>query len=151
MQLTGKHTFDAAPAIMWAMLMDIDTLARLVPGVSELQKTGDNSYKSTLQVKIGPVSGTFNGNLELDDLKEPESFLLKVQQNSRIGNANAAIRINLKQVNETQTEMDFDGDVKLSGMLAGIGQRVISGASGTLARQFFNNLETELNKTRASS
>jgi carbon monoxide dehydrogenase subunit G len=43
----------------------------------------------------------------------------------------------------------FDGDVKLTGMLASLGNRVMGGVSSTLAKQFFSNLEKELDKTPA--
>jgi carbon monoxide dehydrogenase subunit G len=145
MQLTGKHTVNAAPSKVWDMLMDTDTLARIVPGVSRLEKTGNNTYKSILEIKLGPVSGSFNGNLSMEEIDVPKGFTLKVQQNSKIGNANAAIKIGLQNVEETKTEVSFDGDVKLSGLLASMGQRVIGGVANTLSKQFFSNLEKEIN------
>ena len=126
------------------MLMDTDTLARIVPGISKLEKSGDNTYISTISMKLGPVNSSFTGNLQMEDVKEEESFTLKVQQNSKIGNANAAIKIDLAPVAENQTEVSFEGDVKLSGMLASMGQRVIGGVANTLSKQFFNNMEKEL-------
>ena len=71
---------------------------------------------------------------------------MKVQQNSKIGNANAAIKIGLLNVEEKKTEVSFDGDVKLSGLLASMGQRLIGGVANTLSKQFFSNLEKELEK-----
>jgi carbon monoxide dehydrogenase subunit G len=145
MQLAGKYVLHAAPPIVWATLMNKDTLARVVPGISRLEQTGDHTFKSILDIKLGPVSGSFTGNLQLDDLQEPNAFTLKAQQNSKIGNANAAIKINLAQVDETgDTEVSFDGDVKLSGMLASLGQRIMGGVSNTLTKQFFSNLEKEI-------
>ena len=146
MQLTGKHTVNAAPSKVWDMLMDTDTLARIVPGISRLEKTGENTYKSILDIKLGPVSGSFNGNLQMDEIAAPDGFTLKVQQNSKIGNANAAIKIGLMNVEEKKTEVSFDGDVKLSGLLASMGQRVIGSVANTLSKQFFSNLEKELEK-----
>lgn len=144
MQLTGNHTINASPARVWALLMDTDTLARIVPGVQKLERIAGNSFKSTLGVKLGPVSASFNGNLEMEDIQEEKGFTLKVQQNSKVGNASAAIKIDLKPVTEDQTEVAFDGDVKLSGMLASMGQRVIGGVANTLSKQFFTNMEKEL-------
>lgn len=122
MQLTGKHVVKSTPEKIWDMLMDTDTLARIIPGISRLEKTGDNTFKSILEIKLGPVSGSFTGNLQLEDIEEQKSFTLKVQQNSKIGNANAAIKINLIPVDDIQTEISFDGDVRLSGLLASMGQ-----------------------------
>lgn len=133
------------------MLMDTDTLARIVPGISRLEKTGDNSFKSFLEIKIGPVSSSFTGDLQLEDIIEQKGFTIKVQQKSKIGNADAAIKINLTAVNDSQTEVAFDGDAKLSGMLAGMGQRLIGGVSNTLTKQFFSNLEKELEKENAAN
>ncbi|OQP66110.1 CoxG family protein [Niastella populi] len=149
MQLAGKHLIHAAPAKVWAILMNKETLAHIVPGISGLEQTGDHSFKSTLDIKLGPVSGSFTGNLQLHDLQEPNAFTLKAQQNSKMGNANAAIAISLTPVGDNDTEVMFNGDVKLSGMLASLGNRVMGGVSNTLTKQFFSNLEKELEKTTA--
>jgi carbon monoxide dehydrogenase subunit G len=126
------------------MLMDTDTLARIVPGITRLEKTGDNKYKSILEIKLGPINSSFIGDLQMEEITEEKGFTLKVQQNNKIGNANAAIKISLLPVNEKQTEVAFDGDVKLSGMLAAMGQRLIGSVYNTLTKQFFSNLDKEV-------
>ncbi len=144
MQLTGKHIVNALPSTVWEMLMDTDTLARIVPGITRLEKTGDNKYKSILEIKLGPINSSFIGDLQMEEITEEKGFTLKVQQNNKIGNANAAIKISLLPVNEKQTEVAFDGDVKLSGMLAAMGQRLIGSVYNTLTKQFFSNLDKEV-------
>ena len=150
MNLAGKYLLHAAPPKVWATLMNKDSLANIVPGISRLEQTGDHTFKSMLDIKLGPVSGSFTGNLQLDDLQEPNAFTLKAQQNSKIGNANAVIKITLAAVGDNDTEIAFDGDVKMTGMLASLGQRVMGGVSNTLTKQFFLNLEKELEKIPAS-
>ena len=144
MQLTGKHVVNATPEKVWGMLMDTDTLARIVPGISRLEKTGDNTFKSVLEIKLGPVSGSFTGNLQLEEITEQKGFTLKVQQNSKIGNANAFIKIDLLPADTGQTEIAFNGEVKMTGLLANMGQRVMGGVANTLTKQFFANFEKEL-------
>src|SRR6266536_1623325 len=148
MQLTGTHIVNAGSSRIWDMLMDTGTLAKLVPGISSLEKTGDNAFKSILNIKIGPVSGSFTGNLSMDNITVQKGFTLKIQQNSKIGNANAVIKIDLLPVNEDQTEVSFNSDVKLSGLLATMGQRVIGSVADTVSKQFFTNLEKELEKAK---
>jgi carbon monoxide dehydrogenase subunit G len=144
MQLTGKQLLQATPPAIWELLMDTEVLTRVVPGISSLEQLSDNSFKSILQIKIGPVSGSFSGNFRLADIEIEKSFTIKTQQLSKIGNANAEVRIQLAPTDGTQTELAFDGDVKISGLLATMGQRVLSGVANTLTRQFFTNLEREL-------
>ena len=130
--------------------MDTDILAKVVPGISRLEKTGDNTFKSILEIKLGPVNSSFTGSLQMEDITEQKGFILKLMQNSKIGNANAAIKISLLAAENNQTEVSFNGDVKLSGMLAAMGQRLIGGVSNTLTKQFFANMEKEI-KTPVSS
>ena len=144
MYLSDKHILTAVPSKIWAKLLNTETLARIVPGITKLEKIGDNAFVSTVGIKLGPVNASFNGNLQMEDIIQEKSFTLKVQQNSKVGNANAAIKINLNPVDETKTEVAFDGEIKLSGVLASMGQRLISGVSNTLSKQFFSNLENEL-------
>jgi carbon monoxide dehydrogenase subunit G len=148
MQLAGKHIVSAVPSKVWKLLMDTETLARVIPGVSRLEKTGDNTFKSIIEIKLGPVNGSFTGNLEIENVNEEKGFTLKVLQKSKIGNASAAIKIDLLPVDDKQTEVAFDGDVKLSGLIAGIGQRVMGGVANTLTKQFFANLGKELEATK---
>lgn len=124
--------------------MNADQLAKITPGVSKLEEIETDKYKAISNVKIGPVKGSFSGDLEVADKAENESFLLKVKQNSKIGNVAADVSIRLTAVDEQTTEMEFDGKAKLSGLLARTGQRVLSGVANTLTKQFFEALEQEI-------
>ena len=135
---------NATPSQVWQILMDANSLARIVPGISKLDRIDSNSFIATVSIKMGPVNGSFAGNLQMEDLDQEKGFTLKVQQNSKIGNASAAIKIFLTPIAENRTEVKFDGDVKLSGLLATMGQRVLGGVSSTLTKQFFANMEKEL-------
>lgn len=146
MQLSGKQVFHAAPEKVWTLLLDPATLVRIVPGMTRLDRTGDNIFRSVFDIKLGPVSGSFSGNLQLEDIVKPKNFILKMQQISKVGNANAVVKIGLLPIGESGTELSFDGDVRLSGLLASMGQRVIGGVANTLTKQFFQNLEKELTK-----
>lgn len=146
MQLKGTHQFGAPPNKIYEMLMDTDTLARITPGVSSLEETGPDTYKAIANVKMGPVSGSFSGGLEVAEKQPPNSFLLKVKQTSKIGNVSADVKINLEEAAPDNTQLSFDGKANLSGLLARTGQRVLSGVANTLSKQFFKALEDELEK-----
>jgi uncharacterized protein len=144
MLLNGTHTLNASPNIIWGKLMDTEILAKIVPGISKLVKLADNEFEAISEIKLGPVSGKFSGGLTLTNIQEPSTFTLNVTQNSKIGNADAEIKINLFDLGNSQTELSFDGDAKLSGLLARTGQRVLSGVANSLTKQFFENFEEEL-------
>ena len=147
MQLKGTHTLPAARGQLWNHLMDPEFLARVTPGVTRLERTGDDTYEAIADIKMGPVKGSFSGDLAIKDKQEPGSFVLEVSQKSKIGNVSATIDLALESADENSTVMTFDGKAKLSGLLARMGQRVLSGVANTLTKQFFAALEEELSKT----
>ncbi len=140
----------ATTATIWAMLMDTDTLARIVPGISRLEKTGDNTFKSFIDIKVGLVNGSFTGDLTMENIKELENFTLNLSQSSSIGKANGIIKIELIPVDDNQTEISFDGAIKLAGLLATMGQRVLGSVAQMLSKKFFVNLEKELEKNKVA-
>ena len=145
MDLSGSHILPASAQQIWEMLMNPDTLAKVTPGISRLELESEGVYKAIAEVKIGPVSGKFEGKAEVAEPVAPESFTLKVLQNSKIGNVAANIRMHLKPISDTETELSFAGKADMSGLLARTGNRVMSGVANTLTKQFFSNFEKELN------
>ncbi|MEL6658832.1 MAG: carbon monoxide dehydrogenase subunit G [Bacteroidota bacterium] len=147
MHLKGTHTLPAAREQLWQYLMDPDFLARVTPGVTRLERTGDDTFEAIADIKMGPVKGSFSGDLALREKEEPNSFFLDVSQKSKMGNVSASIKMELTEVDANNTVMSFDGKAKLSGLLARTGQRVLSGVASTLTKQFFAAVEKELAAT----
>lgn len=150
MTLTGQHTVNASAQTIWNMMMDPDTLARITPGITSLERIDEENFKAIAEVKVGPVGGAFSGNLKIANLDMPRSFTLIVQQNSKIGNANAEVDIKLDEKTPGQTDVSFTGDVKLSGMLASMGQRVLTPVANMLSGQFFTALQKEVEQAKTT-
>ena len=151
MELKGRHTVRSTPSKLWNMLMDTDTLSKIIPGISKLERTGANSYKSILELKAGPVSTSFTGNAQMEDIVEQKKFTLKMQQSNKMGNANSTMNVELIPVNGVETEVVFGGEIRITGLLASMGQRVLSGVANMLTKQFFANLDHELAKEQPGS
>ena len=150
MHLKGAHNFNAPIEQVWNMLMDKEILAKITPGVSRLDRVSEDVYKAIAEVKMGPVNGSFTGDLTVADKNPPEVFILKIQQNSKIGNVAADIQIQLAAPSTTETKLTFNGKARLSGLLARTGQRVLSGVANALSKQFFKALEKELQQNGIS-
>ena len=147
MLLSGNQIVNADQTVLWKTLMNPTSLAKVVPNISSLEMLSEECYNATFHIKLGPVNGNFSGNMQLEDIEVEKNFTLRTLQQSKIGNANVDVVINLIPIDETQTEVIFNGNIKLSGMLARIGQRLIGGIANTLTDQFFDNLQKELSFT----
>lgn len=144
MKVKGTYVINAAPSAIWKLLMDQEVLARITPGISELEELQEDKFKAISNIKIGPVKAGFDGELELKDKIENESMLVVLDQKSKIGNAIASIGIKLNALNADETEVSYEGDAKLSGRLATMGQRIVGGVISTLSKQFFKSLQKEI-------
>ncbi|MDP4819824.1 MAG: SRPBCC domain-containing protein, partial [Saprospiraceae bacterium] len=114
------------------------------PGITRMEKISDDNYLAIADVKIGPVKGSFKGEVQITEKQEPEAFTLMVQQKSSIGNVAASVRIRIQELSPEKSNIQFEGKAQLSGLLARTGQRVLSGVANTLSRQFFESLEAEI-------
>jgi carbon monoxide dehydrogenase subunit G len=129
---------------VWENLMNTNTLVKVIPCVTSLEQIGENTYTSTFQIKFWPINSSFSGNLQLEDMSEPKEFTLKVQQNSRIGNASAAIKVDMIPLHDQQqTLISYDVEATFSGLLASLGQRVLDKVASKVIEKFFGNLERE--------
>ena len=124
--------------------MDPEVLAKITPAVDRLEATEKDTFDAIAEVKIGPVKGNFKGQVKIKDKDEPHSFVLGIDQKSKIGNAKSDITITLHQISSEETEVAYAGQVRLSGVLATMGGRVIGGVVSMLSRQFFESLEREV-------
>ncbi len=144
MQLNGSHALNTSKEQLWLMLLDPNILTKVIPSLKSLEATEAGVYKAICEVKMGPVSGTFEGSMETINLNPMESFTLVMKQNSKIGNVSAQGNISLKEIDDSLTEMIFDGEANLSGLLARTGNRVMSGVANMLVNMFFKSLEKEI-------
>jgi len=149
MELKGKRNVETDHVTLWNMLMDIEILPKIVPGISKLEKTGENTYKSTLEIKFGPVSGEFTGDMQMEDIIFQKSFTLKAQQHNKIGTVNSRMKIELMPIAVNETEVAFGGEVTISGLMSVMGQNLLGGVADMLTKQFFANLDHEIAKQQA--
>ena len=63
MNLKGNYQFDASSKAIWDCLMNPEVLTRITPGISRLEQIEEDQFKAIADVKIGPVKGSFEGNM----------------------------------------------------------------------------------------
>jgi uncharacterized protein len=144
MKLEGDHLFDGPRNEVWDMVRDPDVLATCLPGTQSLTKTGENCYEGTINVRIGPVSGTFSGRLEVSNEVPPQSCTLTVEGKGAPGYAKGFGNVELIEQPEDKTLLKYSGDMQIGGKLAGVGQRLIDSVSKSMVGQGFDAMDKAL-------
>lgn len=148
MVVKGNHDFKVSREQLWTYLMDPIVLAKITPGVSRLEIIGEDKFKSVSEIKIGPVKASFTGKLKVVDKDQPASFVIKMEQLSRIGNAHVSVQMNIDEKEGGIAALAFDGKADLSGVIARTGQRVLSGVANVITREVFSALEKHIEENK---
>lgn len=143
MKIEGTHDVHASRDLVYSALVDPEILQRCIPGCESLEKTADNTYVATMKAGIGPVKGTFKGNVRLEDMQPPAHYRMIVDGKGAPGFVKGSGEFDLAE-RDGGTAIAYTGEMQVGGVIAGVGQRMIEAAAKMLASQFFKALETQL-------
>ncbi len=144
MKISGEYVIPAARDQVWEALRNPDVLAKTIPGALEVKQTSAQTFDAIVQIKIGPVSAKFSGQVEMSDEHKPESFTLSGQgKGGAAGFAKGAAYIRLAEAGAA-TKLTYDVDASVGGKLAQIGQRLIDATANKMAVQFFEAFENHM-------
>jgi carbon monoxide dehydrogenase subunit G len=150
MQFTGRYLIAAPPEAVWAALNDPAVLKTCIPGCEALDKTDPNTFSGAAKVKIGPVSATFRGKVELTDLDPPQRCVLKGEgQGGVAGFVKGEAEVLLSPDAES-TVLTYTAKATVGGKLAQVGQRLIDGAARQIADEFFARFSSEVTTMQAA-
>jgi uncharacterized protein len=142
MKLDGTSTLPAPMETVWNTINDPEALRRCTPGLKELTATGPDTYKATLSVGIAAVKGTYAGTLTITDKQAPKHYKIVLEGTGGAGFMKGEGTVDLEpQGNETL--LRWAGDIQVGGLIAGVGQRMLSGVGKMLIGQFFKCLEQQ--------
>jgi carbon monoxide dehydrogenase subunit G len=146
MKFENTFAVDAPIDEVYATLLDVERVAPCVPGAEVLEKTGDNAYQVAIKVRVGPISMTYRGNVEIverDDENHRAVMRARARETRGQGTADARVELNLAQDGPT-TNGTMVADVQLAGRAAAMGRGVIQDVSAKIVSTFSQNLETML-------
>ncbi len=146
MRFENKFDVDAPIEQVWQAMLDVERVAPTVPGAQVLERTGDDAYKVAIKVKVGPMSMTYRGELEIterDDSAHRAVMKARAKESRGQGTADADVTMVLSGANGG-TSATVTTDVQLSGKVATMGQGVLQDVSGRLVETFAQNLAAML-------
>ena len=146
MRFENTFAVDAPIDEVYAALLDVERVAPCVPGAEVLEQTGEDAYRVAIKVRVGPISMTYRGTVEIVD-RDPQAhravMKARAQEARGQGRADADVEMNLAQQDGT-TQGTMTADVSLSGRVAAMGRGVINDVSARIVDTFAENLATML-------
>src|SRR4051812_32762575 len=146
MKFENTFAVDAPIDEVYATLLDVKRVAPCVPGAEVLEQTGDDAYQVAIKVRVGPISMTYRGNVEIverDDADHRAVMRARARETRGQGTADARVELNLAEDGPT-TKGTMVADVQLAGRAAAMGRGVIQDVSAKIVTTFSQNLEAML-------
>lgn len=148
MKISGTNSIPFPVAQVWSALLDPTVLVRTIPGCERLETTGDNTYAMTVTAGVAAIKGTYDGTCALSDLVEHESLVMRLQGAGAPGTIDATVQVAFTDA-DGGTQISYEADAIVGGMVGGVGQRMLSSVSKRMAKEFFDNVAAALVEQRS--
>jgi carbon monoxide dehydrogenase subunit G len=148
MKIAGSATLAANRQQVWDAFHDPAVLARCLPGCERLTELGPDHYAMTVTAGVAAIKGTYDGEVSLRDPNHPDSFTLKASGAGAPGTVDADVVVRLTPSAAGGTELSYDADASVGGVIGGVGQRMLSGVTKKMAGQFFSAVDADISGTR---
>lgn len=145
MKMQGHHTLQAPRDTVWAFLMQPESIAKVMPGCERLEEVAPDTFEATLKLGIAAVKGTYTGSVQLLDKTAPSHFRLLLDGSGTPGFVKGEATIDLSE-EDGATVLTYNADTQVGGLIANVGQRMISGVARMLVNQSLKKLSEEINR-----
>jgi len=141
MKIEGSYTLKAPREKVWSALLDPKIMAQCMPGCDELREIGPDQYEAILKIGVASVKGTYRAKISIREKQPPSHYVLSGEGSGGPGFMRADVAIDLEG-KDGETVLRYTTDVTIGGLIAGLGQRMLSGIAKMLADQFFKKVES---------
>lgn len=148
MKLEGQIILPSAPQALWPVLHDPNMLAAILPGCRRLAATGEAQFDGELMVPVGPLAGTYTGNVSLAHIDPPASFAFTFTAQSETGAIGGNGRLQLES-HPDGTLLHYQGEAQVGGQLADHAEPLLETNARAFVRQSLENLNHRLTQAQA--
>ena len=146
-----NNEFEVAEPVdqVWQFFQNIPQVAACLPGAQLTEDLGDDRYKGTVAVRMGPVRLQFAGTADITQRDEAAKRVVVqasgADEKGR-GQASMVITATLARTSRGTTKVDVVQDLQLAGAAAQYGRGMISDVSAILMRDFAANMQGRIER-----
>lgn len=148
MKFTGEFTVPADRQAVFERLLDPQTLATCIDGVTEIETIDDRNYRAILETRLAYIRFRFAIDVELAEIEEPSRIVVKAvgKPLGMVGRIVAGAETKLEE-KDGATVVSYDLDMSVAGKLGSIGQPVFRSKAkemeGAFVEKFNQTLRQE--------
>ena len=146
MKIEETFSVNAPVDRVWAFMMDPDLMAPCIPGCSDVEVLGANTYRANVKVAVGPIKTSFNVSVELTEQDAP-TYAASVTRGEEGGKASmltANSELRLTSVNSEETEVYYLSEVSLVGRLGKFGLGMMKKKVKAIGAEFADSFKLRI-------
>ena len=151
LEMKGEHALPVQQEELWRLLNDPEVLAKVIPGCNTVRLVGEGRYEMGLKLQVGSVSGEYMGSVLISEKQEPAHYVMLIEGQGSIGFMKGSAAFDLEAKGEGASLLRYAGSAEVGGVVAGVGQRVLSGVAKFLAGRFFKALEKHIERGKSEA
>lgn len=141
MLLSDTREIKADPKVVWDAILNPDVLKECIPGCESLTGSVAEGYEAVVKQKVGPVSATFTGLVQLSDIVEGRSLKISGEGKGGVaGFAKGGANVSFEPM-EGGTRLTYEAEANVGGKIAQLGSRIIDSFAKKLADEFFTRFQ----------
>ena len=146
MIFAGKIDLEVPMRKAWDFLIDINKFSTCLPGIDEVRQIDDKTFDGIISATVGPISGKFSFRSTIVESRPPEQMVVRTEGTDSVtkSTVNADMTVELHELAESKTEMDYRADVKIKGRLAILGDMVLRATATLILQEFTRRLHKGL-------
>lgn len=145
MKFEHSATIAAPIERVWEFLMDVPSVAKCAPGVESVEPLGDDRYRGTLKISVGPIRLALQGDVyivEKDEAARKATMRADAADRRAGGAVKAVISMALAEAEGAQgTQLRLETDAQVMGRIGEFGQPIIRKKAEQMMNEFAKNLE----------
>jgi uncharacterized protein len=140
-KLTDTREIKADPQMVWDAILNPEVLKECIPGCESLTGSVADGYEAVVKQKVGPVSATFTGLVQLSDIVAGKSLKISGEGKGGVaGFAKGGASVSLEPM-EGGTRLTYEAEANVGGKIAQLGSRIIDSFAKKLADEFFTRFQ----------
>ncbi len=128
---------------MFGFLLNPNEISNCLPDLQSVDVKSEDRFDAVVKVGVGPIKGYFTFHLSVVEKETPKHARLKAQGSGSGSSIDLDTIMDLDSVNGGTT-MKWSADTRLGGLIASIGQRLVTGTVEKTVNEFFNCIKQKL-------
>jgi uncharacterized protein len=153
MRIDNAFDVDAAPAEVYALMLDPERVAPCIPGAEVTGSRDDGGYDARVTVKVGPVKMSYAGVVSIvehDDEQRTAAMRARGTEARGQGNVDATMRMAVAERDGGGSHVDVSTDMQVTGRVAQMGQGIMQVVAVRMIGEMARNMEALLAAPQAA-